>query len=74
MFFRSFQDATYGASFGIERTNGIRTICQRDGTVETQIHDDFCLVQEAVHMARRVILRIRDKQNAGEANRCHIPP
>src|SRR5271157_3739639 len=39
----SAQDATHRASLGVAGTDGIGTICQRDGTVGTQVHDDFHL-------------------------------
>ncbi len=74
MLCRNVQDAAHRASFGIAGTDRVGTIRHRDLAVGAQIHDYFGVVHKAVYMARRVVLRIRDKQHAGKANRCHVSP
>jgi len=63
---RSLQSLLYVPPLRIRGTNRILPVRQGNVSVGMKIDDDLRLARKAVHMARRMIVRISDESNSAE--------
>lgn len=56
-----------GSALGMTRTDGIGPVRTRDSPVHTEIDNHFSFFDKSMHVARRVVLRISNKEHAGQA-------
>ncbi len=69
---RRKQDSANVGTLRVAWADGISSIRDGNGSVSRQVNNYFCLIQESMDVARRVVLRVGHKEHTCKSSGCHL--